>query len=96
MAMLRIKPERCTCCESATPEFASEAWPSVRLCFRCLRDTIRYIVEDIGITDGNPILLEFMMGVEASREDACRIWLANPDGSYRECWVKYKLNPAAR
>lgn len=91
--MRRIPIPICTCCNNVRAEWESTRYQSLRLCYVCLRDTAQFIVEEIGVKDGNPILLELVRGVDASRGESHRFWIKNPDNSYSECWVNEKANP---
>lgn len=86
--MKLIPVPKCICCRTARAERESTRWPTIKLCYICNRELAQYIVQVIGVVDGNPILLELVEGVfDGRRDDSHRMWIKNIDGSFGELWV---------
>ena len=55
--MKRLVPPRCTSCESAAAQFQLDKWPTVILCFECIRRARGYLLLN-GLANGNPFFYE--------------------------------------
>lgn len=88
--MRRILRPQCVCCERTDAVWESERWPTVLLCLDCARALASYIVREIRVVHGNPILIELIRGLWDERKGWHRFWIKNPDLSFSECWVNEK------
>lgn len=92
--MRRIRRPQCICCRRVDAVYESERWPTVLLCLECIRDTATIIVRKIGVSDGNPILLELIRGLWETDGSRHRFWIRNRDNSFSECWVNETVESA--
>lgn len=87
--MRRIPIPICTCCNKSRAEWESVRWPTVKLCYVCTRELAQFIVEEIQVVDGNPILLELAKGINPPQQGGVHYFAAeNPDMSFRRCYVR--------
>lgn len=60
--MRRLSLPKCSNCRTGTAMYESMRWPSIKLCWPCLRDFTQGLVET-GHAHENPLMGEFCEGV---------------------------------
>lgn len=63
--MRKIVHPVCVCCRKNQPEYESQQWPTIRVCYRCLYELTSWFIDSLNqdLLDHNPLTEELFGNV---------------------------------